>query len=575
MFKLRVYLKDIKFKTILIPILVLIESLSEVLIPVFMGLLIDRGIKHGDMSLIYQYGGIMVFLAILSLIFGIAASRLSVTVSAQFAKNLRHAQYENIQTFSFENIDKFSSASLITRMTLDVNMIQNTFQMLIRVVFRAPALLFFSIISSFLVAGKIGFVFVGIIPVLGFGLFIIIRGAHRYFRKMFLKIDNLNVVVQEDLSGMRTIKSYVQEDYEIDRFNQAARDVSKYAVKAERWTVFNAPLIQFSVGVAFVLIGWFGSYNMVYHGLEQGQFANVITYVMQVMMSLMMISNIFLFILISKASFQRVIEVLEEESTLKEITNPIKEVKDGSIVFKDVCFKYGKDDSKPVLNKFNLEIPSGAFVGVFGATGTGKTTFAQLIPRLYDATSGEVIVGGVNVKDYELDKLREAVILVLQKNVLFSGTLRENIQYGKEDATDEEIISVLKKAQAYEFVSKWEEGLDYKIEQGGVNVSGGQRQRLTIARALIGNPQVLILDDSTSAVDTKTDSEIRKMFKKENIDMTKIVISQRISSIQEADMIIILDDEGINQVGNHEELYKTNEIYKSVYNAQYKGSDQQ
>lgn len=575
MIKLAKYLKSVKYKTILIPFLVIIETLSEVLIPVFLGLLIDEGIKTGQMSVVYKYGGIMTVLALVGLFFGIVASRLAVTVSSEFGKNLRAAQYEKIQTFSFENLDKFSTSSLITRMTLDVSMIQNTFQMLVRIVFRAPGLLFFSIISSFLVAGKMGFIFVGVVPVLAFGFFVIMRGAHKYFRQMFTKIDDLNLVIQEDLSGIRTIKSYVQEDHEIQRFDKATRAVAENAIKAEKWVIFNSPMMQFTIGVTFILIGWFGSKNIVYHGFQEGQFANIITYVMQVLFSLMMISNIFLFLLMSRAAFQRVIEVLEEESTLTEIENPITEVVDASIEFKDVMFQYQEGDSKSVLNNFNLNIPAGSFVGVFGATGTGKSTFVQLIPRLYDVTEGEVLVGGVNVKDYKIETLRKSVMLVLQKNVLFSGTLRENIQYGKSDATDEEIIEVLKKAQAYEFVSKWDDLLDHKIEQGGVNVSGGQRQRLTIARALISNPQVLILDDSTSAVDTKTDSLIRGMLKVEQPEMTKIVVSQRVSSIEDADMIVILDDYGINQVGNHDELYKTNEIYKTVYDAQKKGNNKQ
>ncbi len=575
MIKLTKYLNTVKLKTILIPILVIIETLSEVAIPIFLGRLIDQGIKPGNMSVVYKYGGIMTVLALVGLFFGIVASRLAVTVSNEFGKNLREAQYEKIQTFSFENLDKFSTSSLITRMTLDVSMIQNTFQMLVRIVFRAPGLLMFSIISSFLVAGKMGFIFVGVVPVLAFGLFIIMKGAHKYFRQMFYKIDDLNLVIQEDLSGIRTIKSYVQEEHEIERFDVATRAVAENAIKAERWVIFNSPLMQFTIGVTFLLIGWFGSKNMVYHGFQEGQFANVITYVMQVLFSLMMISNIFLFLLISRPAFQRVNEVLDEKTTLFEIDEPVNEVIDGSVEFKNVVFKYQEGDSKPVLDDISLKIPSGSFVGVFGATGTGKSTFVQLIPRLYDATSGEVLVGGVNVKDYKIEKLRESVNLVLQKNVLFSGTLRENIQYGKNDATDEEIIEVLKKAQAYEFVSKWDDLLDHRIEQGGVNVSGGQRQRLTIARALISDPKILILDDSTSAVDTKTDSLIRKMFKEEKPEMTKIVVSQRVSSIEDADMIIILDDFGINQIGNHDELYKTNEIYKTVYDAQKKGNNKQ
>lgn len=573
MFKLRVYFEGIKAKAIIIPFLVMFETLAEVLIPVYMGKIIDEGITLGKTILIYKYGGVMVLLAAISLIFGVVAARMAVVVSAKFARNLRHAQYEKIQTFSFENIDKFQTSSLVTRLTFDVNMIQNTIQMLIRIVFRAPSLLIFSLVSTFIVAGSLGLAFVVVIPFLAVGLYVIIKGAHKHFKKMFRKIDDLNLVVQEDLGGIRTIKTYVREDYEVDRFYNVSKAVSDNSISAQKWTIFNNPLMQFSMGITFILIGYFGSYNMVFHGLKQGVFANVITYVMQVMFSLMMISNIFLFLLISRASVERVSEVLDEESSLKEIENPKTFVKDGEVVFKDVMFKYNKGESKPVLDHFDLKIKAGEFVGVFGGTGTGKSTFAQLIPRLYDVTEGQVLVGGVDVKDYKLSTLRENVMLVLQKNLLFSGTLRENIQYGKKDATDEEIIEALKKAQAYSFVSEWKEGLDYKIEQGGINVSGGQRQRLTIARALISNPKVLILDDSTSAVDTKTESAIRNMFKNESPGMTKIVISQRVSSFLDADKIIILDDKGINQVGSHEELYKVNPIYTNVYDAQKKGSD--
>ncbi len=575
MIKLAKYLKTEKLKTIAIPIFIIVEVIAEVLIPVFIGRLIDQGIEAGRTDLIYRYGAIMAGLAVTALFFGIFASRLAASVSTAFARNLRQAQYENIQTFSFENIDKFSTSSLITRMTLDVSMVQNSFRMLIRIAFRAPGLLVFSIISSFVVAGKMGFIFVSVIPLLSFGFFIVMRGAHKHFRQMFNKIDHLNLVIQEDLSGIRTIKSYVREEHEIAKFDYAATEVAQNAIRAEKWIIFNNPILQFSAGLSFALIGWFGSYNMIYHGFTKGQFTNVITYVMQVLFSLMMISNVFLFFVISKAAVDRITEVLDEKTTLGEKEEAIEIVKDGSVEFRNACFKYQESESKMVLNNINLKIPSGAFVGVFGGTGTGKTSLVQLIPRLYDVNRGQVLVGGVDVRDYKINAVREAVMLVLQKNVLFSGTLRDNIKYGKADATDEEIIDVLKKAQAYSFVSKWEKGLDTWIEQGGVNVSGGQRQRLTIARALITDPKVLILDDSTSAVDTKTDALIREMLRNEKPEMTKIVVSQRIASIENADLIVILDDDGINAIGDHQKLYKTNQIYQSVYDAQKKGVNNQ
>ncbi len=573
MFKLFRYLKTHKLKTILIPIFIVIEVVAEVLIPFYIGKILDEGIKLGQTDLIYKYGLIMVGLAFVALLFGILASRFAASVSTAFARNLRQAQYENIQTFSFENIDKFSTSSLITRMTLDVSMVQNAFQMGIRIAFRAPGLLIFSVIMSFIVAGQMGLIFVAVTPILGFGFFIILKGAHKHFRKMFEKIDNLNLVTQESLSGIRTIKSFVREDYEIGRFNFTVHDVADNARRAEKWVIFNSPLMQFTAGLSFALIGWFGAKNMVYGTFTEGQFTNMITYVMQILFSLMMISQIFLFFAISKAAIYRINEVLDEKTTLSEIVNPVTTMADGSVLFENVSFSYSKTQDNMVLNNINLNIPSGSFVGLFGSTGTGKSSLVQLIPRLYDVSEGRILVGGVDVRDYELNTIRKEAMIVLQKNVLFSGSLRENIRYGNPEATDEEIVEALKKAQAWEFVSTWKEGLDYKIEQGGVNVSGGQRQRLTIARALISDPKILILDDSTSAVDTKTDALLRNMFKNEKPEMTKFVVSQRVSSIEDADIIIILDDEGINGIGTHEELYENNEIYRSVCLEQRKGNN--
>ncbi len=562
------YFHSCRKNLILAPFLVFLEVIFEIGIPIFIRRMIDDGIKVGNNDVIFKNGIFMIVFAILGLVFGVLATINASKVSMQFGRNLRQAQYEKIQTYSFENLDKFSTSSLITRMTMDVNMVQNSTNMLIRVAFRAPAMLVFSIVSIALFAGKLTFIFAIVVPILLFGLTIMMMSAHKYFLKMFKKIDRLNLTIQEDLIGIRTVKSYVREDYEIERFTKDALDVSENAKKAERRIIFNNPLMQFSIGLAFILFSYFGSRELVFGSFTEGQFSNVILYINQILFSLMMISQVFLMFTMSKASRERIAEVLDEVPTLTEVENPIMEVRDGSFEFKNVKFKYKQTEDNSVLDGINLKIPSGSLVGVFGATGTGKSTLVQLLARLYDVNDGEIIVAGENVKDYSLSVLRENVILVLQNNVLFSGTVRENMKWGKEDASDEEIIAALKKAQAYDFVSKMPKGLDSWIEQGGVNVSGGQRQRLTIARALIANPKILILDDSTSAVDTKTDANIRKALKEDVKDMTKVVISQRLSSMSDADYIVIMDALGIQAIGTHDELYKNNVMYKEIYDVQ-------
>lgn len=569
--KLAKYLLKTKKEIILTPLFVIIEVVMEILIPVFMSKLIDDGIKTGNQELVLQNGAIMVVLAIFALISGLLATKFASIAANRFGETLRLEQYKKIQDYSFENIDKFQTSSLVTRMTMDVSMIQQAFQMNIRIAFRAPAMLLFSIISAFIIGGSLALVFVVVVPLLAFGLGLIMTRAHRHFKKMFTKLDRLNLVVQEDLSGIRTIKSFVREDYENQRFKDTNEDVANNSKKAEKWIIFNNPLMQLAIGICFVLISWFGARRMVLDNFTEGQFTNIVTYIMQVLMSLMMLSQVFLFLVISKASVERVNEVLDEEPAIKEIDDPVTSVKDGSFVFQDVSFKYAHSNQKAILNHINLNIPSGSFVGLFGATGTGKSTFVSLLSRLYDATDGNVLVGGINVKSYALDVLRQEVMTVLQKNVLFSGTIRENMQWGLKDATENQIIEALKKAQAYEFVSKMEKGIDAWVEQGGVNFSGGQRQRLCIARALILKPKILIMDDSTSAVDTKTDLLIRQALKEEAPDMTKIVVSQRLSSIEEADYIVILDNNGINAIGNHLELYSNHPMYQEVYDAQMQG----
>ena len=573
--KLFKYFGNVKKEMILVPILVVIEVIFEILIPVFMSRLIDDGIKATagpNKELIFLYGGLMVVSAIIALIFGVMVTRVTAKVSTEFGHNLRQAQFEKIQEYSFENIDNFKTSSLITRMTMDVNMIQQATNMILRVALRSPSLIIFSIISIMLFAPRLSLAFVVSAPILIIGFIVIMRIAYKHFMRMFKRLDNLNLTIQEDLIAIRTVKSFTREGYEVKRFNNATHSLRDVAIKAERVIIFNTPLMQFAIGLTFVLIGWFGSKLFVAGGLTEGQFANTITYVNQILFSLMMISQVFLMIVMSRASVDRINEVLEERPYLTEVSKPDSEIIDGSFKFENVYYRYA-NSSKYVLEDVNLDVPSGSFVGVFGSTGTGKSTLVQLLSRLYDTTKGTIYVGGKDIKNYSLEALREEVILVLQNNVLFSGTIRENIQWGKKDATDEEIIAALKKSQAYDFVMKMEKGIDTWIEQGGVNVSGGQRQRLTIARALIANPKILILDDSTSAVDTKTDAKIRNSLSTETPDMTKVVISQRLSSIEDADIIVIMDDKGINAIGKHDELYKNNKMYQEIYDAQNKSKE--
>lgn len=567
------YLKSVKKFVILTPILILIEVFFEILIPVFMGKLIDEGIELNNQALVIKYGSLMVIFALIALVFGILVTKTSSRVATEFAHNLRQAQFEKIQEYSFQNIDNFKTSSLITRMTMDVNMVQMSTNMILRVSFRAPAIMLFSIISISLFASKLALTFLISLPILVVGFYLIMKTAHSHFVKMFERIDKLNLTIQEDLIGIRTVKSYVREDYEVDRFTKDVLNVRDVAVRAERVIIFNNPLMQFAIGLSFILIGWFGSNMMVAGNLTRGEFANTITYINQVLFSLMMISQVFLMFVISRASVRRINEVLNESPTLTEIEHADYEITDGSFKFEDVSFRYSQLEDACVLRDINLDIKSGSYVGIFGSTGTGKSTLVQLLARLYDTSSGTIYVGGKDIKNYALSSLRENVILVLQKNVLFSGTIRENIRWGKKDATDDEIWNALKKAQAYEFVSKMPKGLDSYIEQGGVNVSGGQRQRLTIARALIANPKILILDDSTSAVDTKTDSKIREALKNEEKAMTKVVISQRLSSIEDADTIIVMDENGINDIGTHDVLYQNNEMYRDIYDTQSKSRE--
>lgn len=583
-----------KFSTIMSPITVALEVVMEILIPLVMSdiiNIIDFNNKHEagatlkltllkflsdvpSQKAAIIAGFILIGFAILSLGFGVLSGIFSAKASCGFAKNLRKEIYYSIQDFSFANIDKFSTSSLITRTTTDVTNVQMSFQMVIRIAVRAPFMLIFAFIMSIVISPKISMIFVVVVPVLALALFFIMTKAHPNFKKMFAKYDDLNTVVQENVAGARTVKAFVREDFETKKFKHSSEEIYKYSVKAEGWLAFNNPFMQAAVYVCFMFVSFMGAklcapYTSTF---TTGDLNALFTYIMQILMSLMMLSMIIVMITMSKASVERISAVINEEPTIKNCENPVYTVNDGSIVFDHVDFSYEDSENKLVLSDINLNIKSGMTVGIVGGTGSAKSTLVNLIPRLYDITSGSLKVGGVEVKDYDIKTLRDEVSVALQKNVLFTGTIASNLRWGNEFATEEEIEHASKLAQADEFVSRFPDKYNSHIEQGGANVSGGQRQRLCIARALMKHPKILILDDSTSAVDTKTDALIRKAFREEIPDTTKIIIAQRISSVEDADMIIVLDDGHISGVGTHEELLKSNEIYKEVYTSQVKGA---
>lgn len=583
-----------KFSTIMSPITVALEVVMEILIPLVMSdiiNIIDFNNKHEagatlkltllkflsdvpSQKAAIIAGFILIGFAILSLGFGVLSGIFSAKASCGFAKNLRKEIYYSIQDFSFANIDRFSTSSLITRTTTDVTNVQMSFQMVIRIAVRAPFMIIFAFIMSIVISPKISMIFVVVVPVLALALFFIMTKAHPNFKKMFAKYDDLNTVVQENVAGARTVKAFVREDFETKKFKHSSEEIYKYSVKAEGWLAFNNPFMQAAVYVCFMFVSFMGAklcapYTSTF---TTGDLNALFTYIMQILMSLMMLSMIIVMITMSKASVERISAVINEEPTIKNCENPVYTVNDGSIVFDHVDFSYEDSENKLVLSDINLNIKSGMTVGIVGGTGSAKSTLVNLIPRLYDITSGSLKVGGVEVKDYDIKTLRDEVSVVLQKNVLFTGTIASNLRWGNEFATEEEIEHASKLAQADEFVSRFPDKYNSHIEQGGANVSGGQRQRLCIARALMKHPKILILDDSTSAVDTKTDALIRKAFREEIPDTTKIIIAQRISSVEDADMIIVLDDGHISGVGTHEELLKSNEIYKEVYTSQVKGA---
>lgn len=563
--------RQYKLASILSMVFAAAEVVMEVILPLLTAAIIDKGISVGDMGKVYLYGGLMILAALLSLSFGILAGKFAAQASTGVACNLRDAMYENIQTYSFSNIDKYSTAGLVTRLTTDVTNVQNAYQMIIRMGIRAPFTLIAALFMSMLVSVKISMIFVVAIIFLGIVLAFIISHATPMFEKVFRRYDDLNASVQENISAIRVVKAFVREDHENRKFTTAADNIYKMFVKVESLLAFNNPAMMITVYGSILLISWFGA-NMITAGsLTTGELTQLFQYVMSIMMNLMMLSMIFVMITMSAASIRRIAEVIDEQTDLINPEHPEYEVKDGSVVFEHVSFAYNKKSSKPVLSDINLTVQAGETIGIIGGTGSAKSSFVNLISRLYDVTEGRILVGGRDVREYDIESLRNQVSVVLQKNELFSGTILDNLRWGNENATEEECIAVCKMACADEFIEKMPIKYNTYIEQGGSNVSGGQKQRLCIARALLKKPKILILDDSTSAVDTATDAKIRKAFAEEIPDTTKFIIAQRISSIQDADHIIVLDDGKVNGFGTHEELLETNEIYRSVYEGQTKG----
>ena len=564
-------IREFKKETILAPVLVTVEVVMECLIPLYMVTMLERIQQDNSIENILFWGGILLVMALVSLVFGMLAGRYAAKASAGFSRNLRTDIYASIQGFSFANIDKFSPSSLVTRMTTDVTNIQNAFMMIIRIAVRSPIMLVVSVVMAFTINWKIALVFLALVPVLGVGLFLIFRKVDPIFAKVFKKYDAMNESIQENIKGIRVVKSYVREDYEIKKFGKTAQDVRADFQRGEMIIALNSPLMQFAIWTAISIVCIFGSQLIVQSSgaeLNEASLSSLIAYGAQIMSALMTLSMVMVMISIATSSSERVAEVLSERSTLTNPENPVYEVPDGSVEFRDVSFKYSAKAERFALQDVNLTIKPGQTVGILGGTGSSKTSLVNLIPRLYDVSEGEVLVGGIDVRDYDLESLRNQVSVVLQKNVLFSGTIKENLRWGNPDATDEELVEACKRAQAHEFVSSFPDGYDTYIEQGGTNVSGGQKQRLCIARALLKKPKILILDDSTSAVDTKTDALIRQAFREELPDVTKFIIAQRVSSVEDADLIVIMDGGKVVATGTHEQLLAGNKIYQEVYYSQ-------
>ncbi len=571
--KLAKSIREYKKDTILTPVFVIGEVFMEILIPFLLGKLIDDGITASNLKVILILGAILIVAALFSLFFGVNAGKTAARAGAGFAKNLRQDMYEKVQKFSFYNIDKFSTSSIVTRLTTDITNVEMAFMSIIRGAVRSPLTIIFSFAMAFVTNSRIALIFLGLAPILGFLLIWIAKTAHPIFERVFNTYDDLNNVVQENVKGVRVVKSFVQEDYEIEKFEKISDSIYKDFSKAEAILAFNSPLMQFTIYLIITLISWFGAKFIVSGTMTTGEITSLITYAMSILNALMMLSMIFVTIIISTESARRIVEILDEIPDIQNPENPIMNVKNGDIDFDDVSFSYTKDENRLCLKNINLKIKSGETIGIIGGTGSSKTTLISLISRLYDVTKGELKVGGVNVKDYDLKTLRDEVAVVLQKNELFTGTIKDNLKWGNKEATDEEIIEACKLAQADEFIQNFPDKYDTYIEEGGTNVSGGQKQRLCIARAILKKPKILILDDSTSAVDTKTDSLIRKAFHENIPNVTKIIIAQRVNSVEDSDRIIVLDNGEISGIGTHNELLKTNEIYKDVYYSQVKGEE--
>ncbi|MEE1191833.1 MAG: ABC transporter ATP-binding protein [Blautia sp.] len=563
--------KEFKKDSILTPVFMILEVLFETMIPLLMASIIDKGVEMGDIHHIYKVGAMMGVLALCGLWAGVMGGKYASRASTGFARNLRKAMYDNIQNFSFANIDKYSTAGLITRLTTDVTNLQNAYQMLLRMFTRAPASLLCAMVMAFTIHAELASIYLIAVVVLGTCLILIMSRAVKYFQKVFQKYDDLNASVQENITGIRVVKAYVREDYENQKFFKAAENVHRMFVKAENIIVANQPLMMFTVYACILGLSWLGAKMIVVGSLTTGELMSLLTYCMNIMMSLMMLSMIFVMVTMSFASAERITEVLNEKSDLQNPENPVMEIKDGSIVFNHVDFAYRKSSGELVLKDIDIKIHSGETIGIIGGTGSAKSSLVNLISRLYDVTKGSVQVGGVDVRDYDMEALRNQVSVVLQKNVLFSGTILENLRWGDKNATEEECIRVCQLACADEFIERMPEKYHTYIEQGGSNVSGGQKQRLCIARALLKKPKILILDDSTSAVDTATDAKIRRAFAEEIPDTTKLIIAQRISSVKGADRIIVMDNGQINGFGTHEELMEHNKIYREVYESQNQG----
>ena len=575
--KLSKSIREYKKASLLTPFFVALEVVMEVIIPYYMGKMLDYGVNLKDMNYIVKTGAMLAVFCVMSLIFGALAGKYAAYASAGFSKNLRRDMFHNVQSFSFSNIDKFSVSSLVTRLTTDVTNLQNAYQMIIRIAVRSPLMIVFSLIMAIRVSARLSLIFLAVLPLLALGLYFIVTHAHPIFKRIFKTYDRLNNIVSENLHGIRVVKAFVREEHEKEKFNSVSDSIYSDFVSAEKLLAFNAPLMQTAAYSTMLLISWFGAKlivstgNVPEAGLTTGGLVILITYAMQILMNLMMLSMIFVMLTMSRSSAERISEVLSQESSLKNPEHPVMEVRDGSVEFKNVGFSYKNDENKLCLKNASFKIESGETVGIISSTGSSKSTLVQLIARLYDVTTGSVSVGGVDVRDYDLDTLRDKVAMVLQKNVLFSGTIKDNLRWGNPNATEEEMREACVLAQADSFIQTFEDGYDTYIEQGGTNVSGGQKQRLCIARSLLKKPKILVLDDSTSAVDTQTDALIRKGFASYIPETTKIIIAQRISSVEHADKIIVLDNGEIENIGTHEELLGKDPIYTEVYNSQTKG----